>query len=414
MRIVVLSQWFPPEKADLPLAITEGLVAAGHEVTVLTGFPNYPDGKLFPGWTQQRARTTLVNGYTIRRVALYPSHDQSPVRRALNYLSFGLSTTVSGWSALRQADVVYVYHPPLTSAAGPWLSRRFGGPPFVLHVQDLWPDSVVATGLVDDRAKGIVQGLLTGACASVYRRATSVITIAPTMSKLLVSRGVDPAKVHCIPNWADEDLFQPGPPANEPDGVWAGLEDKFCVMFAGNVGHVQGLDTAVRAAGQLRDVPDFRLVIVGDGVAAAGLKRLVERLGLQNVVFIPRQPQDRMNALTHAADVQLVSLREHPFLHGTIPSKLASIMASGLPVICTAPGDAADLVRLSGAGWTAPPEDENALADCLRQAHATSAPARRARGDSGRRHYVAHASRDVCVRRIEQTLLDAISGPGRS
>lgn len=414
MRIVVLTQWFLPEKADLQLAIVKRLSSAGHEVVVLTGFPNYPAGQLFPGWRQRRALTTRQDGYTLRRVALYPSHDRSAVRRSLNYLSFAASSTVSGWSALRWADAVYVYHPPLTAAVGPWLSRRLGGAPYVLHVQDLWPDAVMATGLVGGRAGTGVARVLDVACRAVYERAAAVIAIAPTMAQVLERRGVDQAKISRVCNWADEDLFHPVPRSAAAQRE-LGLEGRFSVMFAGNVGDVQGLDIAVRAAGQLQDLLDFRLVVVGSGVALPALKALASQLRLRNVLFVPSQPQSRMNELTSAADVQLVSLKDRPFLRAAIPSKIAAVLASGLPMICTAPGDAADLVRESGAGWIAEPEDVDSLANAIRAAHASTPEHRAVMGRRGRRYYEQHLSREVSLRELERIIAGAAeSGPHTS
>lgn len=407
VRVLVLSQWFPPEKADIPESIARRLADGGHDVTVLTGFPNYPQGVLFDGWTMFPVMTQKQHGYTIRRVMLYPSHDSSAVHRVLNYLSFAVSSAIFGWGQLRRADVVYVYHPPLSAALGPWLSRRLGGAPYVLHVQDLWPDSIIGSGMVHGKTAILLENLLTLACRGVYRRAARVVAIAPGMAARLHSRGVTPEQLHVIANWADEALFQP----RERDGEARqelGLEDTFSVMFAGNLGDLQDLETAIHAAAEVRDLDDFRLVLVGQGVALPRLKKLVADLGVSNVLFHPAQPQARMGALCSAADVQLVSLKDLPFLHGTIPSKLAAIMASGLPVICSAPGDAADLVRQADAGWTAPPGDPYALAAAFRLAHSAGPEALAFKAQRGRQHYLRHSARDVALTTMGDLIAQAV------
>jgi glycosyltransferase involved in cell wall biosynthesis len=408
VRVVVLSQWFPPEKAVMVPDIARGLVARGHDVTVLTGFPNYPNGKIYDGWRQRPWLDKRVDGYGVRRVALYPSHDSSPVRRASSYLSFGATSTAFGWSRLRAADVIYVYHPPLTAAMGPWLSRTVRGAPYVLHVQDLWPESVVEAGLIQNRSVAAVARLLTRVCDVIYSRASGIICIAPTMASMLHDRGVPERGLHVVPNWAEESVFFPAP-QDKSVARNLGLAGLFTVMFAGNLGDLQGLDVAIRAAAEVRDLADFRLVLVGDGVARKSLESLVIELAADNVRFVPMQPLEAMNAVSGAADVQLVCLRDLPFFRGTIPSKLGTVMASGLPVICAVAGDASGLVQEAGAGWTCAPEDVHALAQVFRVVHATSAHQRAEKGRAARRYYETNLARELGVDRIEHVLRQALA-----
>ncbi len=406
MRAVLCTQWFPPEKAALLADIAEGLRDEGHQVTVLTGFPNYPLGKVYDGWRQRLWADYPAEGYHVRRVVQYPSHDTSPVRRAASYISFGLAAAVFGWRAIRAADVVYVYHPPLTTALGPWLSRLLGGPPFVLHVQDLWPDSVAAADMLDRRSAPLVVRVLDRACRAVYRGAASVVCIAPTMASLLQNRGVSAARLEVVPNWADEALFHP---VERDASVVESLQltGTTSVMFAGNMGPAQGLGTAIRAAAAVRDLPDFRLVLVGDGVHRPALEELAAQLGADNVVFAGARPLAEMNAVTAAADAQLVILRDLPFLRGTIPSKLGSVLASGLPVVCAAGGDARALVEQAGAGWACAGEDVAALAEAFREVHAASAAELRRRGAAGCSYYRANMAKRRGVARLEAVLRTA-------
>jgi glycosyltransferase involved in cell wall biosynthesis len=400
VRVVVVSQWFPPESASIPADIARGIAGLGHDVTVLTGFPNYPTGKIYDGWHQRPWLDGELDGFKTRRTALYPSHDSSAIRRAASYLSFGLTSTIFGWSRLRSADVIYVYHPPLTSAIGPWLNRRTGGAPYLVHLQDLWPDSVVSADMIHGGLLSTANGLLSHACAAVYRRASGIICIAPAMASILNRRGVPEHKLHVVPNWADESAFFPASPS--PDVARRlGTSGHFTVMFAGNLGHLQGLDVAIRAAATLRDLPDFRLVIVGDGVARASLAELAMSLGAGNVVFVPPEPVAAMNEITHAADVQLVCLRDLPFFRATIPSKLGAVLASGLPVICAVNGDAGQLVSSAGAGWVCAAEDTEALARAFRHSHASSPAELREHGLAGHRYYVGHLARDGAIERME-------------
>jgi len=406
MRIALVTQWFPPEKAAIPADIATGLAALGHEVSVVTGFPNYPAGVVYPGFRQAPRRDSWTGSHRLRRVALYPSHDASPVRRAANYLSFAATSATLGWSVIRTADVVYVYHPPLTAVTGPWLSRALGGAPFVLHVQDLWPDSVVESGLLGGRASRSAGAVLARACNAVYRRAGAVVAIAPTMARTLVERGVAPEQTHVVPNWADEEFFRPEP-RDESAVRELGAERCFTVMFAGNLGDLQALDVAVRAAARVRDLANFRLLFVGTGVAEPQLRALADEIGATNVRFHGSRPVAAMSRLTSAADVHLVSLRALPFFEGTIPSKLASLMASGLPVICAVAGDAARVVIESGCGWTCPPEDVEALEAVFRLAYASTSEQRQECGRAARDHYEQHMSRAAGVAALASVLVSA-------
>lgn len=406
MRIVVVSQWFPPEKAAIPADIARGLASSGHEVTVLTGFPNYPTGRIYEGWRVRPVHQTSQDGYAVRRVVLYPSHDRSAVRRVANYSSFATSAAVLGARALRRANVVYVYHPPLTTAAGPWLARRRHGVPYVLHVQDLWPDSVVHSGMLEGRAARAAGRLLDRTCRAAYASAAGIVTIAPTMADLLESRGVPRSRLHVVPNWADEELFWPVA-RSEGGAAAAELPRGFTVMFAGNIGYVQGLEVAVRAAVAVRDLPDFHLVLVGDGLERSRLEALAREIGADNVRFLGSRPLEDMPALTAAADVQLVSLLDLPFLRGTIPSKLGSVLASGLPVICAVAGDGADLVAEAGAGWVCQPESVSALADAFRSAYAAPPAELERLRTAARSYYERELSRAKALRRLENVLTTA-------
>jgi glycosyltransferase involved in cell wall biosynthesis len=294
---------------------------------------------------------------------------------------------------------VYVYHPPLTTAFGPWLSRVLGGAPYVLHVQDVWPDSVVEADMVDRRSLGVLTRLLERACRAIYRRAATIICIAPTMAALLAERGIAAGRLDVVGNWADETLFFPA--ARDPELAEAlGAGSGTSVMFAGNMGAAQALDTAVRAAAAVRDLADFRLLLVGDGVHRSRLEQLARDLQLTNVSFVGPRPLEQMNAITATADAQLVTLLDRPYLRGTIPSKLGSVMASGLPVVCAADGDAAALVEKAGAGWTCAGEDVEGLAAAFRAVHAASPAERQGRGALGRAHYEEHMAKATGVARI--------------
>ena len=241
MRVLIVSQYYPPEAVPLPADLAHGLAARGHQVKVLTGYPNYPSGRIFSGYRQRWRHTERDGAVAVHRVPLFADHSPSAVRRMLNYLSFGLSSATAGRLA-RGADVVYVYATQMTAGFGPWLWRTTGGTPYVLHVQDLWPDSIVGSSFVaGGRASRLVSGVLDPWLRSAYRRAAAVIGIAPTMVSTLIARGVPKDRAHLVYNWADagEPVIRTLPPMESPRAE---------IVYAGNVGDMQDLDTIVRAA----------------------------------------------------------------------------------------------------------------------------------------------------------------------
>ncbi|SEB85729.1 Glycosyltransferase involved in cell wall bisynthesis [Nocardioides exalbidus] len=405
MRIGMISQWYEPEtgSAAHPTAIARALHERGHDLRVLTGFPSYPLGRVYDGHRMRPRATEVRDGISLLRVPDVPSHDRSAVRRMVSLGSFaGSATTQVGW--LRRVDVCLVYLTPATVGMAAMTLRRVWGVPYVLYVQDLWPETVTASGFIGgSRTTDTVERALHAWLARLYRGAAGIAAIAPTMAATLSGRGSQVTPVS-IPNWVDEDVFVPSAPLDPSplDGAerW--------VMYAGSIGDVQGLDTAVRAMRQLDDLPDLGLAFVGDGVAVPGLRALAAELGVaERVAFLGSHPLSDMPPLMANADAQLVSLRDLPLFRGTIPSKLQATMACGLPVVCAVAGDAAEVVRQARCGFVARPDDPTSLAGALRAVAAAQPAELRAMGARGREAYAGQMSRAVGAERLEQLLVTA-------
>jgi colanic acid biosynthesis glycosyl transferase WcaI len=407
VKIGIVSQWFPPEPAFIPGGLARELAARGHDVRVLTGFPNYPGGVVHEGYRQRWQHVERDGGVTVRRVPLYPSHDASAVRRVANYGSFAVTSAAAAVRYLSAVDVLYVYHPPATSFAGPALLRRLRGVPSVLHVQDVWPDSVTASPMAPHgRTARALDTALGWAMRRIYREASSIAVIAPSMRDLLVQRGADPAKVEVVLNWAEESVYRPVP-VTEAARRELGHRNRCTLVYAGNLGALQGLETAVRAAAMVEDRAPVDLVVIGSGTEEGSLRKLSADLGAGNIRFLGRRPPHEMAALYAAADHQLVVLRDLPFFHGTIPSKLQTALACGSPVIVSAPGDAARFVEETGVGLVCPPGDVDALADRFVQAASAGAGHRAALGARARATYESQMSMQSAVDRLEDMLYRA-------
>lgn len=405
MRIGMVTQWYEPEPgaAAHPTAIARALAARGHEVRVLTGFPSYPQGKVYPGYRMRWRQHETRDGISLLRVPDLPSHDQNALRRGLSLTSFAVSATAQvAW--LRDSDVILTYLTPATVGLAPWVLRRLRGVPYVLYVQDLWPETITASGFIGNaRANAAVERALHRGLRTLYADAADVIAISPSMARSLARRG-SPRDPQTVPNWVDESVFAPAQEWSRelPSG-------RRWFMYAGGMGEVQALDAAVRAIALLGDREDVGLAFVGDGVARQGLERLADRLGVSDrVLFLGSRPMTEMPALMAQSLAQLVSLRDLPLFRGTVPSKIQASMACGVPIVCAVAGDAADLVRSTGAGVVVDPESPEAIAEAFRALADLHEEELASMGERGRAAYATRLSAAAGAREIERILEAAV------
>lgn len=397
-----MTQWFQPEPTFKGLAFAKALEARGHEVEVLTGFPNYPGGTVYDGYRVRAMQREVMDGIRVTRGALYPSHDQSALRRILNYCSFAASTTLLALS-LKRPDVVYVYTPPMTAAAGAVALRLLRRVPFVVDVQDLWPDTLAATGMVRHSWMMAAVGAWTN---FVFRRAAHVVVLSPGFKRTLEARGVE-TPITVIPNWAPHEIVEQAKALPAPLSV--PHPAVFNVLFAGNMGHAQALGIVIEAAKQLRDLaPDVRFTLIGGGVERSALHAASTAAELETVIFLePRHPKDMGPVFAEAAAL-LVHLRDDPLFAITIPSKIQAYLVVGKPILMGVRGDAAVIVEDAGAGLVFEPENANALVDAVLKLRAMSAEARDAMGCAGTAYYRDRMSFQAGVAAMEKALRIAV------
>lgn len=404
MRILLLRQWFDPEPTFRGLHFARALMRRGHSVQVLTGFPNYPEGKLYAGYRMRPWQRETMDGIPILRVPLYPSHDRSAARRIANYATFGASASLLGPLLVERPDVTYV-HNMVTLHMAATVFRTLHRSAVLFDVADLWPDSVAASGMLKS---GRALDLLGRWCNHVYSRSDHVVVPSPGIHAELCRRGLSSENVTTIYNWCDEETLTPCARDLELRRS-IGFGDGFVLMYAGNMGIMQGLDTILDAALALRDsCPDVRVALVGGGVEAERLQSTARDRGLHNVVFVPRQPMGAMGRILALADVLLVHLRDTPLFRITIPSKTQAYLATGVPVLMAVSGDAADLVERSGGGLTCPPDDAPALAQAVLRFRDMSARHRQNMGKAGRAFYQHELSLDAGVMRFEHCMEQAL------
>lgn len=402
MRVLVLSQYYDPEPVPKAGEIARALRDRGHDVSVVTGFPNYPSGVLYAGYKLRLVSREMLEGIPVRRTWEYPYHGTSMLGRMLNYGSFALSAVLGGMFGGR-IDVIYVWHPPLTIGIAAWLIGMLRRAPFVYDVQDIWPESALLSGLMrPGRAVRLMQVLE----KFIYRRAAHLFVVTEGAKQNLIAKGVPPQRLTVMPHWIDEELFKPESDATRTATRAAqGWADDFVVLFAGNVGLVQGLDTVIEAAQQLSDDSRIRIVIVGDGADKARLAELTCSRNLAHrVTFMDRQPVESMPELMAGADALLVHLRRSDLSHFVIPTKTLAYLAAGKPIVMAMEGAAADLVRSAGAGVIVPSEDPLALAASIERLAQLDPAERACFGERGRAYLLAHLRKEDVLNRYEDHL----------
>lgn len=399
-RCLVICQWFPPEPTILPVDIADMLERAGFETIVLTGLPNYPHGTLADGYPM-RNRAEINHGHRVLRVLEYPSHSSSAVGRMANYLSFAIAATVFGSRLVRGSDVTFVYGSPVTAALPAYVDSLVRGTPYVVHVQDVWPDSIYATGFAG-RAGRLVRPVLESVCTAIYRRADAVIAISDGMGDLLVSRGVERERVWSIYNWDARDSTDRYDPARNSENLR--------LIYAGNFGAAQNLGPLVEAVGRLEGVS---LTLVGGGVEEDRLRALVAANGYQNIEFRASMSRSEVSRFARDFDTHIVSLQRQELFRVTIPGKFQSILAAGFPVLSIVDGEVSRIVEENDLGWTAVPGDVASITTAIEVARRSARPERRAMGERARRYYDQHMTRESAASRIGSLMRRVVAAAPR-
>jgi glycosyltransferase involved in cell wall biosynthesis len=411
MRLLVVTQYFWPE-AFIINELVKTLREQGHCVVVATGKPNYPEGRVFDGYraagTQKERFDSDID---IIRVPLRPRGDGGSWNLILNYGSFV-------WSGLRwfpsllagyDVDAIVVYAPsPITAAVPAILLKWVKKAHLAIWIQDLWPETLVATGHIRSRAVLAAVGLLVRA---IYRCADTLLVqsrafVAP------VSRYARLDKVAYYPNSIRVSAFDENTDGQLPAELIEALTNHFCLVFAGNIGSVQAIPTLVDAAKQLQELRDVKVVLIGSGSMSAWVAQRKLDLGLDNLILVDRLPTTAMPAVYHRARGLLVTLKDDEVLSHTIPSKLQAYLAAGLPIIAALPGEGARVVDEAAAGLTCAPEDPAALANSIRSLHAMSEAERTRMGAAGKRYFAAHFDMSSQAGRLVQILAERIGEKG--
>lgn len=406
MRILFIAQYFHPEPNfffGLPFA--KELQRRGHQVQVITGFPNYPGGKIYDGYKIKLMQKEVMDGIPVYRFPLYPSHDRSSLRRILCYSTLSVSLAAFSPWVIEPADVAFVVQGPATIGFPAILLKWLRGIPFVYNIQDIWPDSLLSTGMFNSR---IGLKMLRVWCNFVYKRAAKITVITPGMKRVLQERGVQGDKIEIIYNWCDDAMICRAEP-NERVAQKLGLAGKFNIIFAGNMGEAQALDQVIEAAALVAPrYHDIQFVFIGSGVAVENLKTMVCNKNLPNVLFLPRMPVEEIGNVLRLGDVLLVHLRRDPLFAITIPSKTQAYLAMGKPILMAVEGDASELVKKAQAGLSCLPENPESIADVVVQFYQMNPEQRKQLGLNGMTFYdheLSFAQAVTCYEKIFKTVM---------
>ncbi|NLN94204.1 MAG: glycosyltransferase family 4 protein [Candidatus Hydrogenedens sp.] len=402
MKILFLCQYFPPEPGA-PAARTHEhtreWVRQGHDVTVICGIPNHPDGEVPRAYKRDFIYEEIHDDVQVLRVWFYVTPNRGKIRRSISFLSFMFASLFWGIFRGGRADVVVATSPQLLCGAAGYLLSRIKRCPFVFEVRDLWPDQIVDLGVI--RNQRIITWLRKLE-SFLYEKAAAIVTVAEAVRQKLIERGLPPGKVHTITNAIALDIFAPRDRIGTMRHRY-GWSENFLVMYIGTHGMSQGLETVIAAAEKLQDVEGLRFVFVGAGAERENLMALAGEKGLENVEFIPAQPRAETPDFYAAADLCLVPLKKKEVFLTNIPSKMFEIMACARPILLGAEGQARELLEAANAGVAYAPEDADALVEAVRVFH-NDPDQGRLFGENGRRYVEQHCNRALKA----QEMLDVL------
>jgi glycosyltransferase involved in cell wall biosynthesis len=407
MRILYIAQFFnrPDEAgAGRHYAFAVEWARRGHDVTVVTGQQNYRTGTARRQGL--RAYAEQVDGVTVLRCYAYTGYRGSFSKRYVNFATFTASSVVAGLRTARP-DVVFASSPPLTVGMAGDFVARLRRVPLVLDIRDLWPESVVALGVVRNErflrgAESIARGL--------YHRASRIVGVTDGIVEGLVRNGVPRSKIVKVTNGVDVGLYDE-PPENDRLRETLGLSDAFLCVYVGGMGILHDVGTLVDAAEHLAG-SRVHFLLVGQGDDRPRLERRVAERGLRNVTFHDPVPKERVPGVVASADCAVYSLRDAPFFRGTFPNKNFDYLAAGTPVVLAVEGESAALVRESGAGVVTPPGDGKGLAEGIRRLEALPADERRRMAERGRAFVLRNYRREDLARNLERVLLEVCGDAG--
>lgn len=405
MKILIVCQYYFPE----PFRITDiaaELMKRGNTVDILTGTPNYPEGHFYKGYGVFNKRFEVIDGVNVNRVFLFPRGKGKSISLALNYISFAINASLKSFGIhYRKYDVVLVYQlsPVLMAIPGIVASKRAGAP-LVLYIADLWPESFTAVSGIKNK---IILKALDWIVDWVYRKSSMILVTSRGFIDPIVLRGKSIKELRYVPQYP-EDIYHPViVPIDDP--ARTEIPKGFNIVFTGNIGFAQGLGVVIDAAAQLAQYKEIKFLIIGDGRARTDLEKEVNSRKLNdNIIFLGRRPMTRIPTYLALSDAALLCLEPKDVFALTLPAKTQSYLACGIPIIGSINGEAAQVIRESGAGLVGPAGDAIALADNVLSLYRSSPQDRKAYADNALQYFEKNFRKDHLISKIEKNLSQAV------
>jgi colanic acid biosynthesis glycosyl transferase WcaI len=397
LKILYISQYYPPEISAPSARVSElsqHWAKSGHDVTVLTGFPNHPDGVLRPDYRRHFHRLIFrerMNEVNVVRSWLLPLPVRKPVQRMLNCISFFLSASLSG-SFVARPDLIIASSPQLLVGLTGWWLSKVHRVPFVFEVRDLWPESLVAVGV--EKTNSVLYRVLEKIAAFLYERADQIVVVTPAFRERLISKWRVPAgKISVVPNGVETNIFSPRKESAALRSEF-GAENKFIVSFIGTIGLAHGLENLVSAAENLQQIdPGILFLVIGEGADRERIVEMAHAKRVTNIQFVPQQPREKIPDYIAASDACLVLLRKSEVFETVIPTKMLEFMSCARPVILGLKGQAREILDSARAGICVEPGDPAALCDAILRLR-NDADLRREFGWNGRDYITRNLSRE--------------------
>ncbi len=407
MQILFMAQCYAPEDVSAAVLITElaaDLADRGHQVTIVTGAPNYPKGRVFKGYRNLPYSVEMLDGVRVIRTWSYISPSKKILPRLFHYGTYSATSFYGGLFAQRP-DVIVSYSPPLPLGLSACLLSKIFRVPWVLQLEDLYPDAAIAAGVMTNKT---LINFFFAIEKFLYRNAQHISVISKNFKQNLLAKGIQNSKIEIIPIWADPDEIQP---MEKYNGFREkhGLDEKFVVMYAGNIGYTSCLEDVLGAAEMLEGEKDIQFVIVGEGVKKEFLESEKQIKQIANVLFLPYQPREMFPEMLAAADISLVTLSASAAI-SSMPSKIFNLMASARPILAVAPPESeiVQIVSEANCGWSVPPKSPEKLAEVIVQLKDRESTLIQ-RGQNGRVCLEQNYSRNHCVNAYE-TMLTSLCG----
>jgi len=410
MRVGMVTQWYPPEKIWVPQAVANAISAVSQDILVVTGTPHYPSGVVEKGYSPFRFTSEVIDGIKVYRSPEYPYRGAAPLRRLVNYASFAVSSCYSTVRRLAKVDLLFVYSSPATAALPAMMMRVLFRKPYILQVQDIWPDSVLDSGFVTGPGwKRIVRATLDWFVNRSYRGASHIVVITESAKALLQSRGVPEDKLTVVYNWTPD-------PRSNVERSAISLRDKLGIgrnravfLYAGAIGHPQGLEDVINAFDMASVSESAVLVIVGSGVQKPEIEKIASRI--DGVYVLDQVPIGQAAAWLEESDVGVVSLADTELNRATFPSKIQFLCGIGLPILIRAPGDASEFVTRNGIGVGVSAVGLESLAEGFRRlaSERSRSDILTSMGRRSRELFEAEFSEEVGARRIKAVLDKTLS-----